>query len=325
MAATGAAIIAIEYYLPERLLTNADIAAEFPGWSVEKIEAKTGIKSRSIAAPGETSLDLATKAGEALLSRLPTAKDDVDFILLCTQSPDYFLPTSACILQDRLGLGQHVGALDFNLGCSGYVYGLSLANGLISSGAAHNVLLFTAETYSKFITPQDRSVRTLFGDAGAVTLVQERTTAEPAIGPFVFGTDGAGYRNLIVRGGGMRDRNAPSELYMNGTEIFTFTLRQIPDLVQATLTKAKLSADQIDLYVFHQANAYMLDHLRQKLEIPKERFVIALESTGNTVSSSIPIALKQAEGNGQLVTGLTVMLVGFGVGYSWGATIVRWT
>jgi len=320
----GAAITAIEYHLPDRLLTNADLAAEYPDWSVGKIEAKTGIKTRHIAGPDETSLDLATKAGELLFSRTPVKKTEIDFILLCTQSPDYFLPTSACILQDRLGLGRHVGALDFNLGCSGYVYGLSLAKGLIASGAAKNVLLFTSETYSKFITPQDRSVRTLFGDAGAVTLLQARSDIDDAIGPFVFGTDGRGYQNLIVRGGAMRDRTAPIDLYMNGTEIFTFTLREIPALVQATLAKAKLTTDQIDLFVFHQANAYMLDHLRKKMEIPKERFVMALETSGNTVSCTIPIALKQSAETGLLRSGQTLMLVGFGVGYSWGAAIVRW-
>lgn len=320
----GAAITAIEYYLPDRCLTNADLAAEYPDWSVEKIEAKTGIKTRRIAGPEETSLDLAVRAGQLLLSRSPVNTAEIDFILLCTQSADYFLPTSACILQERLGLGRHTGALDFNLGCSGYVYGLSLAKGLIASGAAQNVLLFTAETYSKFIKPEDRSVRTLFGDAAAVTLLQARSHPDETLGPFVFGTDGRGYQNLIVSGGGMRDRTGPSDLYMNGTEIFTFTLREIPALVRSTLDKAKLSADQIDLFVFHQANAYMLEHLRQKLAIPRERFVMALETTGNTVSCTIPIALKMAADKGLLRSGQTLMLVGFGVGYSWGAAIVRW-
>lgn len=343
MKVPTASIAAIEYYLPETILTNAMLVQEYPDWTVEKVAAKTGIHERRIAAPGECSSDLAVKAAQKLFAAGPTQPADIDYLLFCTQSPDYFLPTTACLLQDRLGLSHSVGALDFNLGCSGFVYGLGLAKGLIETGQARNVLLLTAETYSKFIRPADRGVRTIFGDGAAATLVSAMHTAEgfgPAIGPFVFGTDGQGACNLMVRTGGMRhpaperreeppagaesDAPNPDYLFMDGAEIFTFTLAAVPRAVRQLLAASGKQLDDIDLVVFHQANQHMLEHLRAKLKIPPERFAICLERCGNTVSSTIPITLHQAARDGTLRPGHLVMLVGFGVGYSWAATLVRW-
>ncbi|HWG41898.1 MAG TPA: ketoacyl-ACP synthase III [Gemmataceae bacterium] len=334
-----AAIRAIEYHLPEGMLTNDELACAFPGWTPEKIAAKTGIVQRRITAPQECASDLAVVAARKLFAGGTCRPEEIDFILLCTQSPDYFLPTTACILQDRLGLPTSAGALDYNLGCSGFVYGLSLAKGLIETGQAANVLLLTAETYSKFLHPDDRSVRPLFGDAAAATLVQARPDAPdgdlPWIGPFVFGTDGKGMENLIVRAGGMRQPtndalphgrgSVPSagHLFMNGPEIFTFALRAVPQAVQALLDRAERTIDDIDLFVFHQANRYMLEHLRDKLKIPPEKFVVAMSHVGNTVSSTIPIALKDAVDRQLLQVSKLVLLVGFGVGYSWAATLIR--
>ncbi len=332
-----AAIGPIAYHLPEQELTTAQLAAEYPSWSVAKIDAKTGIQTRHIAAPDETSADLAACAANKLFASFAIKPADIDFLLLCTQTPDYFLPTTACLLQDRLGIPTSAGALDFNLGCSGYIYGLGLAQGLIQSGQGRNVLLLTAETYSKFIHPQDRSVRTIFGDAASATLLTAQDS--PALGPFVYGTDGSGAPNLIVPTGGFRaGRSAATavvqedssgnlrtgdNLFMNGGEIFVFTLQAVPAAVQTLLAKANLTAEAIDLYVFHQANKYMLDHLRKSMDIPAEKFVIHMAHCGNTVSSTIPIALYEARQSGQLRPGMRVMLVGFGVGYSWGATIVQ--
>jgi 3-oxoacyl-[acyl-carrier-protein] synthase-3 len=337
-----ASIRAIEYHLPERALTNEDLARDFPEWTLEKIADKTGIVRRHVAASGECSSDLAVAAATRLFAAGACKPEAIDFVLLCTQSPDYFLPTTACILQDRLGLPTTAGALDFNLGCSGFVYGLSLAKGLIETGQAANVLLLTAETYSKFMHRDDRSVRSLFGDAAAATLVQARPDAPapglPWIGPFVFGTDGKGTENLIVPTGGMRKPargqtapgcengtgpRFPDHLHMNGPEIFSFTLRAVPRAVGELLERAGRTIDEVDLFVFHQANRYMLEHLRGKLKIPPEKFVLASSHCGNTVSSTIPIALKESARRGQLPGGRLVMLVGFGVGYSWGATLVR--
>jgi 3-oxoacyl-[acyl-carrier-protein] synthase III len=340
-----AAIKAIEYYFPERVLANSQLAIEFPEWTVEKIESKTGIVNRHIASEQECASDLGVMAAEKLFASGACTAREIDFLLFCTQSPDYYLPTTACLVQDRLGISTDSGALDFNLGCSGFVYGLSLAKGLIETKQAKSVLLITAETYSKFIYPNDKSVRTLFGDAAAATLVQNVVNpelvehAEPLIGPFVFGTDGKGAENLIVPTGGMRKRrsiqpsltideqgNARTEndLYMNGAEIFTFTLQAVPKAIKRILTLAEKELTDIDLFIFHQANKYMLDSLRRKTGIPEEKYYVFMKDCGNTVSSTIPIAMKHAIEEGRLRKGNLVMLVGFGVGYSWGATLVRW-
>ena len=332
-------IKAIEIVLPEAVLGNEELAAQYPGWTADKIQSKTGIVQRHIARPDECSSDLAVAAAHKLFSSGVCQPAQVDYVLLCTQSPDYFLPTTACLLQDRLGLPTHCGALDFNLGCSGFVYGLGLAKGLLETGQARNILLFTAETYSKFIHPADKSVRTLFGDAGAVTLVSAVESSEELIGSLVFGTDGSGAKNLIVPTGGMRHRDtsaseliedesgnarAINNLYMNGPEIFNFTLRAVPDTVARLLAQSGRSLEDIDLFVFHQANQYMLEHLRKKLKVPIEKFCISMSHSGNTVSSTIPIALKQAQQTGILLPGQVVMVVGFGVGYSWAGAIVHW-
>jgi 3-oxoacyl-[acyl-carrier-protein] synthase III len=335
-----AGLAAIEYHFPAHCLTNEELAGEFPEWSIEKIEEKTGIAERWIAAEGECSSDLGAAAARKLFDSGVCSPADIDYILFCTQSPDHFLPTTACVMQQRLGIPTSAGALDFNLGCSGYVYGLGLAKALVETGQATNVLLVTAETYSKFIHPKDKSVRTLFGDAGAATLVRGVAGSDDFIGPFVYGTDGGGASNLIVPTGGMRQRVVPAQeeatvdsdgnlrseanLYMNGPEIFAFTLRAVPKVVQELLARTSKDLGDIDLFVFHQANQYMLDHLRKKLKIPADRFFVGMRHCGNTVSCTIPIALKQAVEEARIQPGHLVMLVGFGVGYSWGATLVRW-
>ena len=325
MRSAPAGIAAIEYHLPERTLTNGELADEHPEWSVAKIEAKTGIRQRHLADPTETALDLGARASEKLFLSGLVDRAEIDFVLLCTQTPDYPLPTSACILQDRLGLGKTVGALDFNLGCSGFVYGLGLAKGLVETGQARTVLLVTADTYSKLLAPEDHSVRTIFGDAAAATLVRAQAPGTASMGPFVFGTDGSGAGNLIVRSGGMREGGPIGQLTMNGPEIFRFTLDVVPKLIEETLSRASLGRDDIDLYVFHQANAFMLEHLRRKLEISLDRFVINLDDCGNTVSSTIPIALKRCSADGRVTPGHRLMLVGFGVGYSWASAVIPWS
>ena len=337
-----AAITGIEYYLPEAVVSTEALALEFPEWSVAKIEEKTGIAERRIASPGQCSSDLGTAAAERLFASGWCKARDIDYLLFCTQSPDYFLPTTACLIQDRLGIPTTSGALDINLGCSGFVYGLGLAKGLIETGQASNVLLITAETYSKFMNRRDRSVRTIFGDAGAATLVQAVDgNAGERIGPFVYGTDGRGGENLIVRTGGMRcPRSAESaelreddsgnvrsgdNLFMDGAEIFNFTLREIPKCVDRLLQQTAQTVETVDLFVFHQANRYMLDVLRRQMKIPPVKFYMGMRNCGNTVSSSIPIALKQAETEGFLNHDAVVAMVGFGVGYSWAAALARWS
>lgn len=323
-----ATIVAIEYHLPAQTLTNADLANQFPEWGAQKIAEKTGIQCRHVAAEGELSSDLAAAAAKRLFASGAAESHDIDYVLFCTQTPDFGLPTSACLLQHRLGLRTDAGALDFNLGCSGYVYGLSLAKGLIETGQARCVLLLTAETYTKLLDPADKTVRTIFGDAGAATIVRGDSKGSGSIGPFVFGTDGSGGPNLVCHRGGLRGPVAEAAgheaLWMNGPEIFNFTLRVVPAVIEAVLSKAGLAKDEVDRYIFHQANGYMLSHLQKKLGVPEEKFIVAMSHCGNTVSCTIPIALRVAHETGRLQPGQRLMLVGFGVGYSWGAVLIDW-
>lgn len=329
----SAYIKAISYYLPEKVLTNNDLVVEFPEWTAEKVATKVGVNERHITAVDETATDIAINAAEKLFLEHEINKSVIDFVLFCTQSPDYFLPTSACLIQERLGLSTSIGALDFNLGCSGYVYGLSLAKGLIVAGIAKNVLLLTAETYSKHLHPKDKGNRTIFGDGASASLISTEGFAE--IKEFSLGTDGKGAENLIVKTGGMRQKgvlnnlsfdenNMPQSsdyLYMNGGEIFNFTAEAVPLLIEDVLLKNSITDSGIDLYVFHQANKYMINYLRKLLEIDKERFYIYLEKVGNTVSSTIPIALYEAKQENMLNG--NVVLAGFGVGYSWGGVMLK--
>ncbi len=329
----SAYIKAISYYLPEKVLSNEDISRQFPEWPTAKIAQKVGIVERHISAGNETAGDMALHAAEKLFAEHPFNKNDVDFLILCTQSPDYFLPSTSCVVQDKLGLRKDIGAFDYNLGCSGYVYGLAVAKGLIVAGIANNVLLLTSETYTKYIHPQDKGNQTIFGDAASATLVSIDGWGE--IGDFVLGTDGSGADELIVKSGASRhplsyndtqfdDGGNPissDHLYMNGGEIFTFTIEKVPMLINQTLSKNKLIRSDIDLYVLHQANKYILDFLRKKIEIPEEKFYLNMEHVGNTVSSTIPIAL--ADSTSRISTPYNILLAGFGVGLSWGATIIK--
>lgn len=317
----------IEYYLPELVLTNEDLEKEFPEWSSERIQEKVGITQRHISSENETVLDLAVQSSEKLFENYDRSK--IDFILFCTQSPDYFLPTTACILQDKLGLRRNIGAMDFNLGCSGFVYGLAFAKGLIAGGIAQSILLVTSETYTKHINPKDKGNRSIFGDASASAIIEKAENGRDY--KFCLGTDGSGAENLIVKKGAFRtdfelspdSEFSPENLYMNGPEIFNFTIENIPGLVRETMEVNGLAMDDIDHFVFHQANSFMLNYLRKKTKIPAEKFYIDMEKTGNTVSATIPIALKNMMDKGMLKKGDKVLLAGFGVGYSWGATILE--
>ena len=326
-------IKSISYYTPTQVLSNESLVREFPEWTVEKVASKVGIHQRYISSDNETAGDMALKAAEKLFNEHTIDRNDIDFILLCTQSPDYFLPSTSCILQDRLGLRQDIGAFDFNLGCSGFVYGLSVAKGLVAAGIAKNILLLTSETYTKYLHPEDKGNRTIFGDAASATLVSDVGFAE--IGEFVLGTDGSGYEHLIVRSGASRnpimqndvcfdDNGNPissDHLFMNGHDIFTFTIERVPKMIQDLLNKSNFTKEDISLFVPHQANTYILEFLRKKMQIDKEKYYINLANFGNTVSSTIPIALCEARKENKLHG--NVLLAGFGVGLSWGATILK--
>jgi len=320
----SAKISQIEYYLPENVLSNADLVAQNPKWNAQKVEIKVGIRNRHIALPEETALDMAVKAAAKLFKSVDPSI--IDFILFCTQSPDHLLPTSACIAQDRLGLRTSVGALDFNLGCSGYLYGLAMAKSLIESGMSGNVLLLTGETYSKFMAETDVSNRSIFGDAATASLIQHSDNDH--IGNFVLGTDGKGSENLIVKNIGAKcSFNCPigtkPELYMNGPEIFNFTIETIPPLIEEVCRKNSIDKTDIDYVVLHQANKYILEFLINTIGLDPTKCHIDMMEYGNTVSNTIPIALKDAWDQGSIKSGDNVLLAGFGVGYSWGSTIIR--
>lgn len=330
MMSVKAYIKAIASYLPEKIEYND---------KAKRLTKKTGIFERHIVGEDECASDLAFNAAEQLFEKYNVVRESVDFIILCTQSPDYFLPTTACILQNRLGLSKKCGAFDFNLGCSGYIYGLSIAKGLIETGQAKQVLLLTAETYSKHIYPEDETVRPLFGDGAAATLISAEVTDIDGIYSFVFGTDGSGAGNLIVPVGGLRNPTIANKqveqvdesgnkrtnynLYMNGSEIGKFALEVVPSTVDTILHQAGLTKSDIDYYVFHQANKFMLDFLQQKCELQGLPFWNHSESCGNTVSCSIPLALGQLLSSEEARNLKNTMLVGFGVGLSWGGCLVN--
>ena len=336
---TRAAIKAITSHLPDSELTNDQLAAEFDGVAAGSIYDKTGIRVRRIAADGECASDLGVAAARKLFDTGVCKPEDIDFLLFCTQSPDYFLPTSACVMQDALGLRTDSGAIDINQGCSGYIYGLAVAKSLIESGTARNVLFITADTYSKFINVRDRSLRTLFGDGATATYVEAVESDRETVGPFIFGSDGSGKTELILPAGGLRQPvddaarvetkdeqgnwRSACNLYMNGGSVFNFTMRIVPATIEQLLAKSGLTLDQIDYFIPHQANKFMLERLRMKLKIPADKFFCDMEKTGNTVSSSIPIAFEMAKDRGLVKTGDKVALIGFGVGLSWGATLVE--
>lgn len=327
-------IKAISYYLPGKAVTNEELVKEFPEWSVEKVAQKVGVDSRHIAAEDETAGDMAEKAARKLFEEYKITPKEIDFLMLCTQSPDYFLPSTACILQDRLGIPTSAGAFDYNLGCSGCIYGMAMAKGLIAAGIAKNVLLLTAETYNKYLHPSDKSNRSIFGDGAAACLISTEGFAE--LGEFVLGTDGSGANNLIVKTGAARQKTATGKfvkddeghmwyddyLYMNGGAIFNFTLDAVPTMMALILKKNGLEKDQIDYYVFHQANKFMLNTIRKVCVLPKNKFYVNLSKTGNTVSSTVLISLKDCIDNQNIKTGDKVMLSGFGVGLSWGGVVL---
>ena len=319
-------------------MVNKDLVQLFPEKTEEIIFKSFGIKKRHIREPNETGSDLAFFAAENFFSENSDFnKEDIDFLIFCTEGLDYKAPTSSSVLHYRLGLNQSCGCIDMPMGCAGYIYGLSLANAMIVSGNATNVLLLVSDIPTSVIHSQDFDLRCIFGDAGAATLIQ--VSEKKGIGKFVFGNDGEGAKNLIVERGSTRspidqqwiekykdepEYLAHGKMEMNGLEIARFSLQRVPSLLEETLKKNNLNFDEIDLFVFHQASKFILSALQRKCKIPKDKFYEYYEEIGNTVSCSIPIALKHAQKEGRLKTGDKVMLLGFGVGYTWGGTIVEW-
>ncbi|MCD4774413.1 MAG: ketoacyl-ACP synthase III [Bacteroidales bacterium] len=332
-------IKAISYYLPEKVLTNDDLLEKFPGLKINELTRLTGVKERHIAAENEVASDLAVKSAEKLFSENTIKTDEIDFVIFCTQSNDYMTPSTACIIQDRLNLPKSCGAFDFNQGCTGYIYGLSLSKGLIESGQAKNILLLTAETVSKKIHPEDKSNMAIFGDGASATLISATENEEAGISDFVFGTDGSGFKEIIIKHGGSKfpypqttsvdykddfgNVRNDGNFYMNGSAVFSFSVKTAPALINEILEKSGKKKEEINLFILHQANQIILESIFIKAGIPKEKSFYCLEKWGNTVSSTIPIALKEAIDQGKAKPRDTIMLVGFGVGFSWAGTVVE--
>jgi len=330
----GVKITNIEYYLPEKIITNDQLTKQFPDWTPDKIERKIGIKERHIAKKNETALDLALIAGKKILENYD--KDKIDFLLLCTQSPEYYMPSGACILQDRLGLNKNIGAFDYNLGCSGFIYGLANAKAFINSKIANNILLITSDTISKYLNHKDIGNMIIFGDAAGATIIEK--SKKEQIGEFVLGTDGSGYKNLIVPNGGLRHQYNPKAkeinddsgnirtdniFYMNGIEVFSFGINIVPKVTKEILNKNKLILNDINYTIFHQANKCINKYLREKIGIQKDKYYLNLLYTGNTSSCTIPIAIKNSLDKNIIKKGNKILIIGFGSGYSWGGTVIE--
>jgi 3-oxoacyl-[acyl-carrier-protein] synthase-3 len=328
----------ISYHLPDTIFSNDEFFLTFPE-ALQNSENlnKIGIQKRHIVADGELASDLAVRSAQKLFKEHNVDPESIDFLLFCAQEFDYYTPTTACVIQERLKLSKKCGAIDFNLGCSGYPYGLSLAKGLIEGVGLKNVLLLTSSTLTRKVHPKDRSLRFLFGDAACATLISTREGE--GIQDFVFGTDGSGSEKIIVKDGASRHSLSDSSydeiiddfgnitsrahLDMNGVSIFSFSVKTVPALIDELLNKNGKQVDEIDLFIFHQANLFILEAIRKKMNLPEDKVFNFIENVGNTVASSIPITLYEAMKVGKAKKGDTILLAGFGVGLSWAATIIK--
>jgi 3-oxoacyl-[acyl-carrier-protein] synthase-3 len=326
----------IEFYLPQTILTTEELSEQF-NRDFQLTLKNTGIRKRHIRKLNQIGSDLGFEAAKKLLDNFPKYYSKIDFVIFCTEGLDYKAPTTSSTLHHRLGLKEECGCIDMPMGCAGYIYGLSLADSVIKSENATCVLFIAADIPTSVIHSGDFDMRVLFGDAGTATIIEKKETG--GFGKFVFGNDGSGAKNLLVERGSTRspididyinehaeepENLAHGRMYMNGLEITRFSLAKVPDLLNKILQKNNILFDEIDLFVFHQASSIILNALKRKCKIPDSKFYVFLEEVGNTVSCSIPIALYHAELEGKLVRGNRVMLIGFGVGYSWGGTILEY-
>jgi len=332
------AIEAIAVALPARVLTNAQLSAEQPEWDFDRLEQRTGVLARHVAAEDETALDLALSACEVLEKRGELRAEEIDALIFCTQSPDYVMPPNSCLMHGKLALRPNVLALDINLACSGYIYGLRLGASLIDSGAAKRVLLATADTYTRYIHPRDRAIRCLFGDGAAVSILAP-SQDDRGIRDIRCGTSGKHYAQFMIPAGGMRrprscetavevvdqsgNVRTAEHITMDGLGVLSFFNKTIPASIREMLAANDLALPDIDVFVFHQASKIALDSIRTALAIPAEKMVIEFADTGNLVSASIPVALSRALAKGSARSGQLALLCGFGVGLSWGSAIVR--
>jgi 3-oxoacyl-[acyl-carrier-protein] synthase-3 len=328
----------ISYHLPKKILTNDELDAYFPTWNMKSVVKKTGVYSRHIADDDETALDLSVAVCKKFFAETNMNPSEVDAILYCTQSPDYIMPPNALLLHRHFDFRVDIPAFDINLACSGYVYALAIAKSMVVSGMANNVLLVTADTYSKYINPRDRSTRSLFGDGAAVTLV-EPCDDNCGILSQSLASDGKFYKKFYIPAGGQRKPKSDSssfedidavgnvhneeQILMDGIGIWNYIRSKIPGHIESFLKKSNVEMSQINQFIFHQASQLTLDSLVKVLKINPDIFFTNLKDIGNTVSSSIPIAIADARTQNKIQPGDLVLISGFGVGLSYGSMLIR--
>lgn len=329
----GFRIAGISTTVPPTIAENADCAEQFGAVEVRKVMAMAGVRQRRVAAADVTSVDLCFEAAIALIDKLGWERDSITGLIFVTQSPDYFLPSSSCVLHQRLGLGSDCAAFDVGLGCSGYPYGMYLAATMLRAGGQQRILLLHGETPSKFIATEDHTTTLLFGDAGSATALESSAHAPESF--FALHTDGTGAEQLIIRGGGFRDRTPTDprhrHLEMDGAAIFNFTVKRVPALIEETLGFAGLAVRDIDSYVFHQSNRFIMLHIAKKCGLPEDRVPLILEHYGNSGGPSVPLTLTQSinqsratrAAHGKADLPLRVMMLGYGVGLSWGSVLTE--
>ncbi len=304
----------IEFALGNKTETIQDLGKHNPDWIIDKLKDKIGIESRPVIDYNENEKTLVLDACNKLFHN--TDKNNVDGIIHVSQSAFSRLPTSACIIQDEIGLPKNLMAFDLIQGCSGFVYGLSAATAMMQQNALKKVLIVCADTYSKYIPLNDRTNRPIFADGAAAAIVEN--TGEGSIGPFSFFTDGSGGDLLTLQ-----EKNGGEKLFMDGKQVLKFSVREVPKVFDNLLSKAHLEKRDIDLFVFHQASAVILRQLKNKLNIPDEKWFQNIKNIGNTVSATIPIAIKQAIDGGLYKKNMNIMLMGFGVGLSVAGCILK--
>lgn len=319
-------IAGVSSCIPSRSIDNrADDASEVDAVARKKVVALAGVKNRHASDGTVTATDLCLQASRDLLERIEWRPDTIDALVLVTQSPDYLLPSSSCLVHKALGLSDRCATFDVGLGCSGYPYGLWLASMMLNTGMKR-VLLLHGETPSLFPDAGDRATALLFGDAGSATAI-ERTEDAAASWAFALHTDGSGYRDLIIPAGGFRLRRSADDrehrLFMNGAGLFNFTIQRIPPLVSEVLEVAGLAPEEIDYFILHQSNQFMMKHVQKKCGVPGEKMPLTLGEFGNTGGPSVPLTLVQTLLREQRAPITQVMVVGYGVGLSWSAGIIQ--
>ncbi len=333
------AITGISYAVPEKRLTHSQLCERFGKGVMDKIARASGILERRVAPEGVCASDLAFDAAKLLIERNGLNPKDFDLLLMGTQTPDYMLPTTACILQDRLGFTKSCAAFDINLGCSQFIYALGTARAWIEAGMAKKALVLAGDTPTKLIHPMDRSAVSLFGDAACACIVEK--TSKNSLLDFSFGSDGSGYADLICPTSGMRRRPVPEDsvefedadknirtnnnMFVDGFKIFSFAYKIIAQEVSEILKRNGLGVDDIDLFVFHQAGEMIVERSAKRIGIPSEKLFYKMHDIGNCGGSSVGIALTEAALSGRLKPGMKVVLCAFGVGLSWATAFIEWS